>query len=292
LVIGQVVKIPSAGASVAASTPAPSADASPVRHTVAKGETLFKISKTYNVSIEDIQKWNNLTTTNIPAGTALTIYAKGKNETSGSGNVAANTSAAPANNQVAKTDVTEPQPKPVTEPKKEEPIVAATKPEEKKQEAFQQIETPAAKTETAPANNQNSSIASAPLQQPTTTATSDEKKIDLLTPVPETSIEGVFAQLYPNSSEKSLTNKTGDAATFKSSSGWQDKKYYVLMNDVTPGTILKISSGDNKVVFAKVLGSLPDVKEDRGLLLRMSNAAASYLGIVDAKFPVQVSFYQ
>jgi LysM repeat protein len=291
LVIGQVVKIPSQGANVAAAPQAaqPSGN-SPVRHTVAKGETLFKIAKTYNVSIEEIQKWNNLASTNIPAGTTLSIYAKGQSETA---SAASNSTTPPAtNNLTAKTDVAETSQRAV-ETKKEEPVVAASKPEEKKQEvAQQQAETPVTKTETPPANSQTSSIASQPARQEPPPARSDEKKIDLLTPLPETSIEGVFASLYPSGSEKSLTNKTGDAATFKSSSGWQDKKYYVLMNDVTPGTILKISSGDNKVVFAKVLGTLPDVKEDRGLLLRMSNAAASYLGISDPKFPVQVTFYQ
>ncbi len=61
---------------------------------------------------------------------------------------------------------------------------------------------------------------------------------------------------------------------------------------VAPGTILKIASVDSKIIFAKVLGSMPQMKENKGLLLRLSNAAAAYLGMVDAKFPVQVSFYQ
>jgi hypothetical protein len=37
---------------------------------------------------------------------------------------------------------------------------------------------------------------------------------------------------------------------------------------------------------------MPEMKENKGLLLRLSNSAASYLGMVDSKFPVQVSFYQ
>jgi hypothetical protein len=64
-----------------------------------------------------------------------------------------------------------------------------------------------------------------------------------------------------------------------------------LINDVTPGTILKISSSDNKVIYAKVLGSMPEMKENNGLLLRISNAAASNLGIIDPKFPVQITYY-
>jgi hypothetical protein len=107
------------------------------------------------------------------------------------------------------------------------------------------------------------------------------------------SIEGVFANVFTaEAGQKSISNKTGEAATFKSTSGWQDKKYYVLMNDVAPGTIIKIASTENKVVYAKVLGSMPDMKENNGLLLRISNSAASYLGIIDPKFPVQISYYQ
>lgn len=105
--------------------------------------------------------------------------------------------------------------------------------------------------------------------------------------------EGVFGSLYGKDvEEKSLVNKAGEAGTFKSTSGWQDKKYYVLINDVTPGTVVKVSTLDNKTIYAKVLGGLPETKDSRNMLIRLSSAAASYLGIIDPKFPVQVSYYQ
>jgi hypothetical protein len=105
-------------------------------------------------------------------------------------------------------------------------------------------------------------------------------------------VSGAFSGLFSNNpAQKSQKNRSGEAATFKSTSGWQDKKYYVLMDDVAPGTILKISSG-GKVVYAKVLGNMPEMKENTGLLLRISNSAASSLGIIDPKFPVEVSYYQ
>jgi len=43
-------------------------------------------------------------------------------------------------------------------------------------------------------------------------------------------------------------------------------------------------------VYAKVLGPLPDVKEDYGLLLRISNAAATVLGVPDSKFSVKINY--
>ena len=67
---------------------------------------------------------------------------------------------------------------------------------------------------------------------------------------------------------------------FKSTSGWQDAKYYVLMNNVVPGTVLRITSKNTgRQVFAKVLGAVPPGKESEGLLLRISNAAAAALGV-------------
>jgi LysM repeat protein len=100
--------------------------------------------------------------------------------------------------------------------------------------------------------------------------------------------EGEFASLYTERKEGS-ERTTGVAATFKSTSGWQDKKYYVLINNVEPGTIIKITASD-RTVYAKVLGSMPEMKENNGVLLRMSNAAASYLGIIDPKFTVDISY--
>jgi LysM repeat protein len=97
--------------------------------------------------------------------------------------------------------------------------------------------------------------------------------------------EGVFASFY----QKVGKEFSGAAATFKTASGWLDKKYYVLMNNVTEGTVVKVAS-NNKTVYAKVLGPLPDIKEDSGLLVRISNAAAASLGISDNKFPVTVHY--
>ena len=84
---------------------------------------------------------------------------------------------------------------------------------------------------------------------------------------------------------------TGMAGIFKSASGWQDGKYYALINNVAVGTIVKITDqSTGKSVFAKVLGQLPDMRESAGLTVRMSNAAAAELGEGELKFGVGVSY--
>lgn len=52
---------------------APSPD-SAITHTVQRQETLFSISKQYNVSIAEIKNWNNLSSNNLRVGQELTIY--------------------------------------------------------------------------------------------------------------------------------------------------------------------------------------------------------------------------
>ncbi len=47
-----------------------------ITHNVEEGETLYAISKKYNVQVEDIKKWNRLEDNLIADGQALTIYLK------------------------------------------------------------------------------------------------------------------------------------------------------------------------------------------------------------------------
>lgn len=115
------------------------------------------------------------------------------------------------------------------------------------------------------------------------------------TPIINTSSSygGFFEEAYKEETQNSTTlqNVSGDAAAFKSTSGWQDRKYYALINNVQPGTFIKISNIINGgYVYAKVLGGLPEMKENNGLLIRISNAAAAILNINDGnKTAIQVT---
>ena len=63
------------------------------------------------------------------------------------------------------------------------------------------------------------------------------------------------------------------------------------MNNVPVGTIVKVSfSSTNKSVYAKVLGQLPEMKESQGLTIRISDAAATELGVELKKFYVDVKY--
>lgn len=87
-------------------------------------------------------------------------------------------------------------------------------------------------------------------------------------------------------------DQTASAGIFKTSSGWQDAKYYALMDNVEPGTIIKvINPTNNKAIYAKVLGEMSGIRQNQGYDVRISNAAASALEVSDTdKFIVRVNY--
>jgi LysM repeat protein len=328
LAIGQKIKIPLTNQNFDATGKAGAGEnLIPLAHVVGKGENLFKIGTDHSVTAVSLRQWNNLSSDNIAVGTPLVVgHLKVKNGESNVQQVAKANTAVPA----ATTPVATTQPKPTPAPVvKEEAIVVAapatTPAKEKKDDnTFTSIEvkkpvetkapTPAPKEEPVKAEpakpepvkqvpvkdvSSKESPKEAPVkaQEPLQTRREEprkeeRKKIDISS-TSASSAEGAFASIFSNDlSRKSLSTRSGDAASLKSTSGWQDRKYYVLMNDVAPGTVIKLSTGGSKTVYAKVLGSMPEMKENNGLLLRISNAAAAHLGILDAKFPVEISYYQ
>lgn len=86
--------------------------------------------------------------------------------------------------------------------------------------------------------------------------------------------------------------ETVTAGIFKTSSGWQDMKYYLLIDKVPPGTIVKIVNPVNgAAVYAKVLGEMSGIRQNQGMGIRISNSAAAVLDVKEAdKFVVQISY--
>jgi hypothetical protein len=106
--------------------------------------------------------------------------------------------------------------------------------------------------------------------------------------------EGFFVDSFPvaNKYNQQYT-RTGRVATFKSTSGWTDKKYFVLINDVPIGTIVRITNLDNnRSICAKVISGLPTIKSNNNILIRVSSAAAHTLKITDKIITVTVGFYK
>ena len=86
--------------------------------------------------------------------------------------------------------------------------------------------------------------------------------------------------------------QTVTSSIFKTVSGWQDGKYYLLINGVEPGTIVKLTNPSNsKTVFAKVLYSMDKIRENQGVDVRISDATAASLAVNETdKFILKVNY--
>ena len=101
--------------------------------------------------------------------------------------------------------------------------------------------------------------------------------------------EGYFASLFTNQKKTaSFQTLEGTAAFFKSVSGWEDKKFYILTNQLPVGTIVRITTTDLKSICAKVINALPEV--GNSIQYRVSDAAAAILGITNKTFQISVTY--
>jgi len=101
--------------------------------------------------------------------------------------------------------------------------------------------------------------------------------------------EGYFASLFSDQKKTaSFQTLDGTASVFKSISGWQDKKFYILTNEIPIGTIVRITTSDLKTICAKVINALPEVSNS--IQYRLSDAAAAILGITNKTFQITVTY--
>lgn len=238
----------------------------PVVHLVQPKEGLFRLASVYNVDVKLLKKWNALKSDQVNSGFKLIVgYIKAIPVSQADLNAGVTTK------QVAPNVVSAPA-APVASPKE----VKSEKEPEKPVSTY-----------VVPEPSRTSSA------QPKPSIQSVGQSSDL-----ELKDNGVghFFQVFNMQSKEGALKKIEQPnyGIFKSTSGWQDGKYYVLMNDVVPGTIVRIFAAQTgKVIYAKVLAPVPVGKESEGLLMRISNASAAALGLGEAtNGNLKVDWYQ
>lgn len=101
--------------------------------------------------------------------------------------------------------------------------------------------------------------------------------------------EGYFASMFTKQKQAaSFQTLEGTAAVFKSVSGWEDKKFYILTNDIPVGTLVRITTPDFKSICAKVISALPDM--GNSIQYRLNDAAAAILGMTSKTFKISVTY--
>jgi LysM repeat protein len=284
-------------------------------HKVAPGETLFSISKTYNVSVGDIMEWNDLQGNDLSVGQSLILE--------GVAEVPQEKVATTPEPVVAKPETV--QPPITTAPKKDEKPIAETPQPRTNQTSSSKSENESAVaamvpgdwiTHTVEAGETLFSIAkkyeaqieniinwnalssnnlslgqqlkvgrepAAPSTVPVVTSSvpvipTDEAKKGVLN-VPEE--EG--------STEYKNVKETGLAEVIEGTGN--HKKYLVLHREAPVGTIMRVRNEENDItIFARVVGKLPQTGDNQRLVIKLSKAAFDQLKAVNSRFPVEVSY--
>jgi LysM repeat protein len=188
-------------------------------HTVATGETMFGISKMYNITIEQLKTWNGITANELKVGQVLMI----------------------------------------TQP------------------MYQSAPTTAATTATT--------TAATPAPQTSVQVVKKEE------PVAVVPIAGSPVKISENVLGTNEVKELGLAELIEGSES--SRKYLALHRTAKAGTIIKIRNElNNREVFVRVAGTLPDTGVNDKLVVKISKSAYDRLGAFDQKFRVEVTYYK
>ena len=264
LSIGQVIKIPLIEANF--DQQSISRNGIPIMHQVKPKEGLFRIAENYHVSMSILKGWNNINSDQVKIGDKLIVGFLKQSDKNEEGAI------------IASPKITDqPDKETIVSTVKEKPLTNSQAKEKLNVVAKESSPTAEVKKEK--------------------TGKSSETELQsmAISNVTAPISAGFFSSLY-NQQANGAKEQHLEAfiyGTFKSTSGWDDQKYYVLLNNVTPGTAVRISiKGADRAVYAKVLGAVPTGKESEGLSMRMSSATAVALGITDTNVQLALDWYK
>ena len=254
LSLGQVIHIPLTDTNFSQKN----MNGKPIYYTTGDKETLEKVSNVnHRVPLQNLRDWNKLTDDKITAGKKLIIGFLVTNEN-------ATGTVPPEKKEVVGRDTATKSPIAKTNIEQEKTVI---KEEEKK--VIKEEEKKEEPKKTAP-------VATRP--QVTT----------------ERNGQGYFKSSFDQQIRTNPLSKTETvtAGIFKMTNSPQEAKYYMLIDGIPSGTIVRVINPDNnKAIYAKVLGEMSGIRQNQGLTIRISNAAASTLDITDNdKFIVKINY--
>jgi len=134
-----------------------------------------------------------------------------------------------------------------------------------------------------------------PVQTPSPpTTTPAPPPVPVPPPAPTPTIASFFQSAYLEQIQKTPVTQQLSVigSTFRTQSGWSDGKHYLLINNLVPGTIVKLVNPQNqKLAYAKVLGEMAAIRQNEGLDIRISDATSRFLEIADNKrFVLQIQY--
>jgi len=270
-----------------------------VVHIVAPKETLYSISRAYDVSVDDLKRWNNLTDSGLDIGQELVIR---KSQTApqqqqptmmavkGSHTVAAGETLYGIARQ---HHVTVDQLREWNHLHSNEISIGQTlyvvRPE--RAESTGQVIAEREEVKVQPQEP-----VTQPREEPTTPQEAPDNAAPVETARPELTPEQRGQSAESIRISESLKNgdeivEAGLAELIEGTGG--NRKYLALHRTAPMGTILKVRNQmNNREVFVRVMGKLPDTAMTDKLIIRISKSAYDRLGAIDPRFRVEVTYYK
>ena len=201
-----------------------------IYHTVELGETLYSISKRYDVRVSDVANWNNLTNLEIRAGQQLVIKKDSGSQ--------------------SRVEVAE------AKDKESNTMIFEDFGNEKPQQRQVRNE-PKPEVDVRRENNYSLKYK-----------------------------EDASSMYYKERAETGIATWIKDASPQATKNG-----YFALHKTLPVGTIVKVKNPMNgRVVYAKVIGNLPDNQDNRNILIKLPESAAREMAILDERMNVDVIF--
>jgi LysM repeat protein len=272
LEIGQILKVP-----YVAKQPRKSPEGGTI-HVVAAKETMFSISQAYDVSIDEIKKWNNLADNSLSIGQELVIK-KGNSHS-----VAPQTTTASKGLHIVAAKET------MFSIARQYNVTVQQIKDWNKLEGYeisigQELRVAPPQNETAKTVTQ--------VATPAVVVAADQKKevATQTTTPPKPEVKEQTIRISESVKNTDEISQSGLAELIEGTEG--NRKYLALHRTAPVGTILKVRNEmNNREVFVRVMGKLPDTALTDKLVIKISKSAYERLGAIDQRFRVEVTYYK
>jgi LysM repeat protein len=240
-------------------------------HKVLPKETLFSISKLYDVSIDDIKAWNNLRDNSLSTGQSLVIKKKQQsvNPSKGEEEEAKST---PGRHTVAA----------------KETLFLISR---KYGVTVQQL-----KDWNAIQGDEVKMGDIVWVVQPPRSNEKEPVKLAEIKPVTQESVKPPITKESTVTVSESVrgtdeVKEGGLAELIEGTEG--NRKYLALHRTARVGTIMKVRNElNNREVFVRVVGPIPDTGVNDKIVIKISKSAYDRLGAIDPKFRAEVTYYK
>lgn len=292
--IGQIIRVPRN----AAEYPSPSyVSVDEKIHVVKPKETIFSISKMYDVSIDDLKRWNNLTNNLLEIDQRLVIKEKIDNTATGQGKEEKSGDRKTHIVQSGETlySISKSYGVSIEEIRSWNELIGNEI--SIGQELAVSKRTPdSSPSETEFSKNEGTTLADpaenpAVNDKPATRDLSASKDANTTTPV-ETPPLNERQPLKTSGTSSTTFEEVQEAGIAELIEGSENtRKYLALHKTAKPGTIMKVRNDMNgQEVFVRVMGKLPDTGLNDKVLIKISKSAYDRLGAIDPRFRVSVSY--